>query len=92
MILEVSRFCGIWSKLKAMMLDVLEARAPKGHKPWIRLEDGLEGAVDLSGLDFSGVLAPLTDPEFFAQVNPEIGGAHPGVLYSRLTPQPLTQP
>lgn len=66
----------------------------------IRFEDGVEGVIDVAALvAFKGVFAPLTDPDYFAQVavNPEIGticwpndaDLDPDVLYSEVTGEPL---
>jgi len=83
-----------------MLVDIVEARALGGHRLYLRFEDGVEGAVDLSTLvDFKGVFAPLHDPEEVRKVtvNPELGtvcwpnGADldPDVLYSILTGQEI---
>ena len=83
-----------------MLVDIVEARALGGHRIYLRFEDGVEGAVDLSTLvDFKGVFAPLRDPEEVQRVtvNPELGtvcwpnGADldPDVLYSILTGQEI---
>jgi hypothetical protein len=52
--------------------------------------DGTVGDVDYAGRDWPGVLAPLNDPAFFAQVfiNPESGTlTWPGEI--DLAPEPL---
>jgi hypothetical protein len=77
-----------------MLVDVIEARAVGGHVLWLQFEDGVEGQVDLSDLEFTGIFAPLKDPLFFAKVKvlSELGtlgwpnGAvfDPDVLYARL--------
>jgi hypothetical protein len=49
----------------------------RGHTVHLRFEDGVEGEVDLKPIlePFTGVLAPLADPAFVAQVrvHPEFG-------------------
>jgi hypothetical protein len=84
-----------------MLVDVIEARAVGGHVLWLRFEDGVEGRIDLSDLEFTGVFEPLGDPLFFAKatVLSELGtvswpnGADldPDVLYARLTGRPVLQ-
>jgi len=87
-------------KLEMMLSDILEAHPLEPYRLWLRFEDGLEGMVDLSGLRFEGVLAPLKNPAFFAQVrvSPELGtvvwpnGADldPSVLRAQIKPQALS--
>ena len=80
-------------------MDIIEARAVGGHVLWLRFEDGVEGQVDLSDLEFTGVFEPLADPLFFAKVTvlselgtvswPNGADLDPDVLYARLTGRPV---
>ncbi|MEZ5391976.1 MAG: DUF2442 domain-containing protein [Bryobacterales bacterium] len=83
-----------------MLRDVTEARALDSFRLALRFEDGQTGEVDVRDIvPFDGVFAPLSDPDFFAQVrvNAELGcvewpnGADldTQVLYSRVTGQSL---
>ena len=83
-----------------MLNDIVEVRHVADHGLFVRFDDGAAGEVDLAPLlDFTGVFAPLRDPQFFAQVrvNPEIGtivwpnGADfcPEMLRHHLTGEPL---
>jgi hypothetical protein len=76
-----------------MLKDIINVQVRHPHQLHLRFEDGVEGLVDLTQIiEFSGVFAPLRDPDYFAtvQVNPEIGtivwsnGADldPDVLYA----------
>ncbi len=76
-----------------MLKDIISAQARHPHQLHLQFEDGVEGTIDLNQIiEFSGVFAPLRDPDYFAtvQVDPEIGtigwpnGADldPDVLYS----------
>ena len=59
-----------------MLKDIIEAHPLGQHRLHLRFEDGTEGEVDLATmLDFTGILAPLADPTYVAQVttNPEPG-------------------
>lgn len=59
-----------------MSKNIVDARALKHHRLYLRFEDGVEGEVDLAGMiEFTGLLAPLADPTYFAQVtaNPNSG-------------------
>ncbi len=81
------------------MNDITAVRHEGGHRVWLRFDDGAEGVVDLGGLKFIGVLAPLRDERYFAQVRvdpeartlawPNGVDLDPDVLYSRLTGAPL---
>ena len=52
-----------------------------GRRLVVTFADGLNGVVDLSGECFAGVLAPLNDPDFFAQASVKDGAASwPGDL------------
>ena len=57
------------------LVDIIEADHVGGHQLRIRFADGVEGVVDLAGLEWRGMLEPLRDPAFFAQVSvdPELG-------------------
>ena len=79
-----------------MLKDIVEARPLGRHRLYLRFEDGIEGEVDIASMiDFTGILAPLADPTYFAKVtpNPETGtitwpnGADldPDVLYAAVT-------
>ena len=79
-----------------MLKDIVEARPLGRHRLHLRFEDGIEGEVDIATmLDFTGILAPLADPIYFAQVttNPETGiiiwpnsaDLDPDVLYAAVT-------
>jgi hypothetical protein len=83
-----------------MLRDVIEAQPRGDHRLWLRFEGGDAGEVDLrAALAFTGVLAPLADPAYFAQVrvDEELGtvvwpnGADldPVVLYCLATGAPL---
>jgi hypothetical protein len=79
-----------------MLKDIVEAHPVGGYRLKLRFEDGAEGVVDISKLiSFTGVLAPLRDPNEFTavRVHPELGtvcwpcGADldPDVLYAAVT-------
>ncbi len=83
-----------------MLKDIVEARPLGQHRLFLRFEDGIEGQVDIAGMvEFTGILAPLADPTYFAEVNtdPETGtvtwpnGADldPDVLYAAVTGVPV---
>ncbi len=64
-----------------MHWDIVEVRAEKNHSLWLRFADGTAGAVQLDAKEFTGVLEPLRDPEFFAKVFVEHGTvAWPGEI------------
>jgi hypothetical protein len=45
------------------------------HRLRLVFEDGVEGEFDMSGWEWTGVFAPLADPEYFAKVElDELGG------------------
>lgn len=72
-----------------------------GYRLYLRFTDGREGELDMTDdvRRFTGVLAPLKDKQFFAQVSvdPEWGNLvwpgeidlDPDVMYSRVTGAPL---
>jgi len=43
------------------------------HRLRVWFDDGVEGEVDFSGLDWKGVFAPLEDPSYFARVRVDLG-------------------
>ena len=64
-----------------MHWDVVEVRAEPGLCLFVRFKDGLSGRVRLREEDLTGVLAPLRNPEFFAQVFIDCGAvAWPGEI------------
>jgi hypothetical protein len=84
-----------------MLKDIIAAQPLDAYKLHLTFEDGVEGTIDLNQLvEFTGIFAPLQDPNFFAevQVHPELGtvfwsnGADldPDVLYATITGQPIT--
>ena len=83
-----------------MLKDVVAAHAAGDYRLHLRVEDGVEGLVDLAGvLSFRGIFEPLRDRSYFAKVrvDPELGtvvwpnGADldPDVLYGRVTGKPV---
>lgn len=85
-----------------MLKDIVEARPLGQHRLFLRFEDGVQGEVDIARMiPFTGILAPLADPTYFAQVttDPESGtitwpnGADldPDVLYAEITGTPVEQ-
>jgi hypothetical protein len=87
-----------WSDSK--IHDVVEVEPLGDHRLRLRFDDGAEGEVDLGKrLRFRGVLAPLKDPMYFAQVrvHPESGticwpndvDLDPVVLYCLATGKPI---
>ena len=58
-----------------MYWDIVEVRAEKNHSLWLRFADGITGIVQLDLKEFTGVLEPLRDPEFFGKVHVERGAA-----------------
>ena len=49
------------------MVDVIEARWVRGHRVWLKFEDGAEGEIDLSGELRGPIFEPLRDPNYFAR-------------------------
>jgi hypothetical protein len=79
-----------------MLKDIVEARPLGQHRLHLRFEDDAQGELDIASMvQFTGILAPLADPTFFAKVttDPESGtitwpnGADldPDVLYAAVT-------
>jgi hypothetical protein len=50
-----------------MIVRLEEARHLGGHRVWLRFDDGLEGAIDLSEEIYGEVFEPLRDPEYFGR-------------------------
>lgn len=86
-----------------MLQDIVAVEPLENYQLRIHFEDGVQGIVQVRQLiDFTGVFAPLEDPDYFAtvKVNPDWGticwenGADldPDVLYHLLTNQPLELP
>jgi hypothetical protein len=85
-----------------MLKDIVEARHLGEHRLFLRFEDDAQGEFDLGRmLTFTGMLAPLVDPGYFAMVavDPEAGtivwpnGADldPDMLYARITGVPVEE-
>lgn len=79
-----------------MHWEVVEVRPEARHSLWVRFADGVSGFVLLKPEEFTGVLAPLGDPEFFRRVYLDHGAvAWPGgidlapdAMYSALRGRP----
>lgn len=59
-----------------MLKDVVSVQPLPEHRLRVAFDDGIEGVVDVAQLvEFTGVFAPLGEPEFFAKatVNAELG-------------------
>ena len=78
------------------MRNLLEVKALADYKLWLRYDDGVEGAVDLSHLVGHGVFAEWSDPAVFERVSLSEYGAPiwgdaidlcPDSLYLELTGQ-----
>lgn len=54
--------------LMAEIVHVTEVRSAGVHRLRLGFDDGTAGEIDFSDEDWSGVFAPLSDPEFFARV------------------------
>ena len=62
-----------------MYWDVVEIRAEADYWLFLRFKDGLSGRIRLEPGEFTGVLAPLVDVEFFYRVYINAGApAWPG--------------
>jgi hypothetical protein len=83
-----------------MLNDIVEVRHLGDHRLFLRFADGVAGEIDLAPLlHFTGVFAPLREPEYFVlvRVESDIGtivwpnGADlcPDVLRHHLTSEPL---
>ena len=51
-----------------MYWDVVEVKPQPDYQLFIRFSDGVAGNIRLNREALTGVLAPLTNPQFFAQV------------------------
>ncbi len=85
-----------------MLKDIVAVEPRENYQLHISFEDGVAGVIDISKIvEFTGVFAPLKEPEYFAtvQVNPEYGtiqwesGADldPDVIYALITKQPISE-
>lgn len=83
-----------------MLKDVTEVKPLDGYRLRVRFEDGVDGVVDLKDvIRFTGVFAPLRDPDYFAQVRvnadtgtvfwPNDADLDPDVLYALVTGEPI---
>jgi hypothetical protein len=79
-----------------MLKDIIEARPLGRHRLFLRFEDGVQGEIDIAAMvPFTGILAPLADPAYFAEVNtdaesgtitwPNGADLDPDVLYAAIT-------
>jgi hypothetical protein len=55
------------------LVRTTRAEVTGDHRLLIRFEDGVQGEVDFSGMRWSGVFAPLEDPDYFARVQLGLG-------------------
>ena len=58
------------------MYDLVHATSVEvvgDHRLWVEFENGARGEVDFSRHRWTGVFAPLEDPEYFAQVYLDLG-------------------
>jgi hypothetical protein len=80
--------------------NILSVKCLGGHRLRLRFDNGAEGEVDLfPRLTFTGVFAPLRDPDYFARVRVEPDGGticwpnevdlDPLVLHSWVTGKPI---
>ncbi len=64
-----------------MYWDVVDVKPQPGYRLFVRFKDGLAGLVQLRPEQLTGVLAPLLDEQFFAQVFIDCGAvAWPGEI------------
>jgi hypothetical protein len=87
--------------MSSLLRVVVAAEPRKGHRVFLRFDDGVEGEVDLRQVipEFRNLLAPLADPAYVAQVraDPEAGtitwpngvDLDPVVLYCALRGIPI---
>jgi hypothetical protein len=62
-----------------MCWDIVEVKPEPNYSLWVRFQDGLSGRVRLEPEEFTGVLAPLRDVQFFDRVYIDCGAvAWPG--------------
>ena len=50
------------------IFHAIEVHVTDDHRLHLGFDDGTVGEIDFSEEDWSGVFAPLSDPEFFARV------------------------
>lgn len=50
------------------IVHVTEVRYLGGHRLSLGFDDGICGEIDFSKEDWSGIFAPLVNPEYFARV------------------------
>jgi hypothetical protein len=85
-----------------MLKDIVEAHPLGKHRLYLRFETDIAGEIDIATmLDFTGILAPLADPAFFAKVTtdpetstitwPNGADLDPDVLYAAVTGVPVEQ-
>lgn len=85
-----------------MLKDIVEACPLAQHRLYLRFEDGVEGEIEIASMiHFTGILAPLANSSFFAQVtaNPEFDiviwpkgiNFYPDVLHASITGIPIEQ-
>jgi hypothetical protein len=64
-----------------MYWDVVEVKPEAEYRLFVRFKDGLTGCLQLRPEELTGVLAPLLDAQFFAQVFIDDGAvAWPGEI------------
>lgn len=51
-----------------MNWNIVEVKPEPNHRLFVRFEDGVTGHIQLRPHELTGVLAPLRDEQFFAQV------------------------
>lgn len=82
-----------------MLEDIVQARPLGQHRLFLQFEDGVEDEVDIAALvSFTGMLAPLADPRYFALVTtdadsgtivwPNGADLDPDVLYATISGVP----
>jgi hypothetical protein len=65
----------------SMYWDVVEVKPEPDYRLFVRFQDGVAGHVQLRPEHLTGVLAPLRDEQFFAQVFIDCGAvAWPGEI------------
>jgi Protein of unknown function (DUF2442) len=55
------------------LVRTIDAEVIGDHRLRLRFEDGAEGEVDFSRIGWTGVFAPLENPDFFARVRVDLG-------------------
>ena len=73
--MQTNTFSIAYSAAMEQIVHVTEVRTPGVHRLRLSFDDGTTGELDFSGEDWSGVFAPLSDPEFFAcaELDEELG-------------------